>query len=167
MWRRLLWISPLDDEPAERAMLHLDDELAGLVEAADTPADQHGTHSTKPEPAWSVRGEVSVVRSQPTNAILTMPCTVPCRAVLCCAVLCCAVLFCAVLCCAVRCGAVRCGAMASSALLLPAASVVMPLQCFSPLALLSITSLLTRLANKHRFQSTADVNCCADCTRRG
>ena len=111
MWRRLLWISPLDDEPAERAMLHLDDELAGLVEAADTPADQHGTHSTKPEPAWSVRGEVSVVRSQPTNAILTMPCTVPCRAVLCCAVLCCAVLCCAVLCCAVLCCAVRCGAV--------------------------------------------------------
>ena len=30
-------------------MLHLDDELAGLVEAADTPADQAGTHTTKPQ----------------------------------------------------------------------------------------------------------------------
>ena len=42
-------------------MLHLDDELAGLVEAADMAAAQAGAHPTKPEPASPVPGEVSVV----------------------------------------------------------------------------------------------------------
>ena len=56
-WHSLLWIPPLNDEPAERAMLHLDDELAGLIEAADTRTGQDGAHSAKPEPAVSVPGE--------------------------------------------------------------------------------------------------------------
>ena len=47
-WPGLFWLPPVDDEPGERDMLHLDDELAGLVEAADTPADQHGAHTTVP-----------------------------------------------------------------------------------------------------------------------
>ena len=57
-WRNVLWIPPSIDEPAERAMLRLDDEMAGLIEAADTAADQHGTHSSKPEPAVSMPGKV-------------------------------------------------------------------------------------------------------------
>ena len=129
IWHSLLWISPLNDEPAERDMLHLDDELAGLIEAADMPADSHGTHSTKPEPASQGPGEGSVVLSQPTNAMLAMRCCMPCRAVPCYAVLCCAVL---------------CGAMASSLLLLFALHLLSRLcNPFSPLALLSIMSLLT------------------------
>ena len=48
-WPGLFWLPPVDDKPSERAMLHLDDELAGLIEAADTPADQDRTHITKPE----------------------------------------------------------------------------------------------------------------------
>ena len=40
-------------------MLHLDDELAGLIEAADAPADQHGMHTKRPEAASSVPGESS------------------------------------------------------------------------------------------------------------
>ena len=56
-WPGLFWLPPADDEPAERDMLHLDDELAGLVEGADTPAAQHKMHSTKPETAPSMQGE--------------------------------------------------------------------------------------------------------------
>ena len=56
-WPGLFWLPPAGDEPAERNMLHLDDELAGLIEAADTPAEQAGAHSTKPEPIISVPGE--------------------------------------------------------------------------------------------------------------
>lgn len=48
-------------ENAGHVMLHLDDELAGLVEGADMPADQARAHSSKPEPASPVPGEVSVV----------------------------------------------------------------------------------------------------------
>ena len=70
-WHSLLWIPPSDVEPAERDMLHLDDELAGLVEAADTPAGQDGTHSTKPEPAVSVPGELLIVHSKSATAGLT------------------------------------------------------------------------------------------------
>ena len=55
-WRRLLWISPLGEEPAGRDMLGLDDELAGLMEAADMPADQHMAYTTKPEAATSLPG---------------------------------------------------------------------------------------------------------------
>ena len=57
-WQSLLWISPLDDEPAERDMLHLDDELAGLIAAAETPAEHGGVHPSKPEAASSVPGEL-------------------------------------------------------------------------------------------------------------
>ena len=70
---------------ASNVMLHLDDELAGLLEAADMPADQAGAHSTKPEPASPGTGE----------------CIVSAAALSCCAVLCCAVLCRAVMCCAV------------------------------------------------------------------
>ena len=42
-------------------MLRLDDELAGLVEAADMPAGQAGAHSNKPEPASFVPGKSLVV----------------------------------------------------------------------------------------------------------
>ena len=48
-------------EDAEHGMLHLDDEIAGLVEAADMPADHSGAHTMKPEPASSVAGKGSVV----------------------------------------------------------------------------------------------------------
>ena len=44
-------------ENAEYTMLHLDDELAGLIEAADTPADKAGPHSSKPELVSPVAGE--------------------------------------------------------------------------------------------------------------
>ena len=53
----------LQMDHAEHVMLHLDDELAGLIEAADMPADQHGTHTTKPEPASQVAGECIVPAS--------------------------------------------------------------------------------------------------------
>ena len=42
---------------ASHVMLHLSDELAGLVEAADVPAGQDRTHPTKPESASPVPGE--------------------------------------------------------------------------------------------------------------
>ena len=56
-WPGLFWVPPADDGPAERDMLHLDDELAGLLEAADMPAAQDKMHSTKPESASSAPGE--------------------------------------------------------------------------------------------------------------
>ena len=65
---------------ASNVMLHLDDELAGLVEGADMPADQARAHSTKPEPASPVPGECIMFAAALSS-----------RAVLCCAVLCCAV----------------------------------------------------------------------------
>lgn len=53
-------------EDAEHVMLHLNDEIAGLIEAADIPADQAGAHSTKPEPATLVLGmlQMCLVRLQ-------------------------------------------------------------------------------------------------------
>ena len=56
-WPGLFWLPPADAEPGERDMLHLHDEMAGLIEAADTPADQARTHITQPEPVVSVAGE--------------------------------------------------------------------------------------------------------------
>ena len=56
-WPGLFWLPPADDQPGERDMLHLDDEVAGLVEAADMAADQAGAHPTKAEPASTVPGE--------------------------------------------------------------------------------------------------------------
>ena len=48
---------------AEQVMLRLDDEMTGLIEAADTPAGQDGSHGSKSEPASSVPGEGQVVHS--------------------------------------------------------------------------------------------------------
>ena len=62
-------------EDAERAMLHLDDEIAGLLEAADMPAGQDRTHTTKPEPASPVAGQLH-------TECLLMRCNMAC-AVLC------------------------------------------------------------------------------------
>ena len=67
-WPGLFWMPPVDDEPGVRDMLHLDDELAGLIEAADMPADQHGVLSTKPEPASTVPGEIIVLYIRPAIA---------------------------------------------------------------------------------------------------
>lgn len=55
-----------DTEPAGHVMLHLNDEIAGLIEAADIPADRAGAHSTKPEPATLVPGtpQLCLVRLQ-------------------------------------------------------------------------------------------------------
>ena len=63
-WPGLFWLPPAEKEPSARDMLHLDDELAGLIEAADTPADSHGTRSTKPAPVVSVPGEVLAAHSK-------------------------------------------------------------------------------------------------------
>ena len=106
-WPGLFWLPPAVDEPHERNMLHLDDELAGLIEAADTPADQHVAHSAKPEAASSVPGDGFMVHVN-LAATLAMCCAVLCCAALRCAALCCAVLRCAapyraVLCCAKLC----------------------------------------------------------------
>ena len=45
-------------EEAKQKMLHVDDEIAGLIEAADMPADQAGAHRTKPELVSPVAGEL-------------------------------------------------------------------------------------------------------------
>ena len=57
-------------ENAERDMLRLDDELAGLIEAADPPADPDRTHSTKPEAAPSMPGEAPLMHSMSAAAWL-------------------------------------------------------------------------------------------------
>ena len=87
-WPGLFWLPPADDEPAERDMLHLDDELAGLVEAADKSADKHEMHTTKPEPLPSAPGESFLTTKVKSAAALSNMCC----AVLRCAVLCRAVL---------------------------------------------------------------------------
>ena len=48
---------------AEHTMLQLDDELAGLIEAADTPAGQAGPQSTKPEIVSLMAGEAAFAHS--------------------------------------------------------------------------------------------------------
>ena len=73
-------------------MLHLDDELAGLIEAADTPAGQDKMHS--PQPGALLPAEVPSVQSKSATVYFAICCC----AVLRCAALCCAVLRCA--CCA-------------------------------------------------------------------
>ena len=60
-WPDLFWMPPADDELGERDMLHLDDELVGLIEAADMTADHDGAHTTKTESTSSLPGENSVV----------------------------------------------------------------------------------------------------------
>ena len=60
-WPGLFWLPPADKQAGERDMLHLDDELAGLVEAADTSADQDKMHPMKqPQAAASMPGEDSL-----------------------------------------------------------------------------------------------------------
>ena len=70
--RGLFWVPPADDEPGQCDTLHLDDELAGLIEAADTPADGHTAHVRKPEPTSLMQGEGSVEQSQKC-AVVVMP----------------------------------------------------------------------------------------------
>ena len=102
-WPGLFWLPPANDEPGERDMLLLDDELAGLLEATEVSADQHETHTTITGPPPSVLGKI--YEQTEINC-----CTV-------CLVLCCAVLSCAVLCC-LWCAALHCS-MVISALLCP------------------------------------------------
>lgn len=63
-------------EDAERDMLHLDDELAGLIEAADVPAGQDRTHTTKPEPVSPVAGQLRIkcllMRCNMAHAVLCL-----------------------------------------------------------------------------------------------
>ena len=61
--------APEDTEPAEHVMLHLNDEIAGLIEAADMPAGEAGAHTIKPEPATLVPGKSPVV---PFNIIIVL-----------------------------------------------------------------------------------------------
>ena len=63
-WPGFFWLPPADDNSGECDMLHLDDELAGLIDAADTAAGQDGAPTTKPEPALPVPGEDSVEQNQ-------------------------------------------------------------------------------------------------------
>ena len=84
-WPGLFWLPPAGAGPNERDMLRLDDELAGLIEAADMPADQHGTHTTRPEAASSMPGESSLVCSK-MGALLALCCVMLCCVMLCCAV---------------------------------------------------------------------------------
>ena len=49
---------------AERDMLRLDDELAGLIEAADVPVAQDKMHSPKPDAVSLVPGELSTAHHQ-------------------------------------------------------------------------------------------------------
>ena len=77
------------------AMLRVEDELAGLIEAANTPADQAGAHTTKPEPASLVPGELSLAQSKSADASavcraaaqLSYRAAVLCSLLLCCAAL--------------------------------------------------------------------------------
>ena len=50
-------------EDAEHGMLCLDDEIAGLLEAAAMPAAPDSAHSTQPEPASSVPGASNIALS--------------------------------------------------------------------------------------------------------
>ena len=70
----------------QSVMLRMDDEVSGLVEAAATPADQAGAHSTKPEPMSTVSGELPGVQSRLAAAaffvfIVTLAFAVLCSAV--------------------------------------------------------------------------------------
>ena len=102
-WPGLFWMPPADDEPAERDMLRLHDELAGLIAAADMPADQDRTHITKPRATVSAPGELEAAFSRSAAAVSirhfgqmrhALPSGMLCHhaAVLCCVVLCVAVL---------------------------------------------------------------------------
>ena len=66
----------------QNTMLCMDDELAGLIEAADAPADQHGARTTKPEPVSPVPGQLPAVQSK----LLLQGLLIDCDLGLCCAV---------------------------------------------------------------------------------
>lgn len=61
---------------AEHAMLRLDDEIAGLIEAAEVPAVQHGTHSS--DAVSTVPGELPTLHSMSAAALLHKNCWVQC-----------------------------------------------------------------------------------------
>ena len=56
-WPGLFWLPPAADGRDSRDMLRLDDELAGLIEAADPSADQPESHTAKPESPPTAPGE--------------------------------------------------------------------------------------------------------------
>ena len=68
-WPGLFWLPPADDEPGACDMLHLDDELAGLIEAADPSAAQAETHPIKPGPASAVLGELALAHMMSAAAV--------------------------------------------------------------------------------------------------
>ena len=101
-WPGFFWLPPAGAGPNERDMLHLDDELAGLVEAADMPAAQAGAHPIQREPASSVPGEVhaAFIKSAVemcTSAMLADALYAHWHTVASSVALCCVVLFAAVL----------------------------------------------------------------------
>lgn len=79
-------IMPSHAQASAGAMLRVEDELAGLIEAANTPADQAGAHTTKPEPASLVPGELSLAQSKSADA--SAVCRAAAQLSYCCAVLC-------------------------------------------------------------------------------
>ena len=65
--------------PEQNDMLRLNDELDGLIEAAEMSADPHGVHIRKPEAASSVPGEAFGVEGKWAAACLLVslwPCSV-------------------------------------------------------------------------------------------
>ena len=77
-------------EGAEHVMLCLDDEMAGLIEAADVPAGQDKSHS--PQPGAQLPAEVPSAQSK--SAAVYSAQVLCCCPVLCCAMLClCAALY--------------------------------------------------------------------------
>ena len=62
----LAGLAPSGD--AEHVMLRLDDEMAGLVEAAEVPADSHGTHSS--DAVSPMPGQSPALHSIPAAALL-------------------------------------------------------------------------------------------------
>ena len=69
LWPGLFWLPPAGDGLDERDMLHLDDELAGLLEAADMPAVQAEAHTTKTEAASSLPGDFWAAFSKSAAAV--------------------------------------------------------------------------------------------------
>ena len=64
----ILYAGMPSSEDAEHVMLCLDDEIAGLVEAADVPADQHGAHSS--DAVSPVPGGIAALHSMCAAALL-------------------------------------------------------------------------------------------------
>ena len=93
-WPGLFWLPPADDELCGRDMLHLDDELAGLIEAADPSADQHEAHTTKPEPPPTAPGEsFSRDETQVSHVVQKLK-NYKLESAMCCGALCCVKLHC-------------------------------------------------------------------------